>query len=193
MQDGIIGSHAELMAKNGNPVDIFFSMDRALRIVQMSSNGECIALSRTKVGSSDEVMILDRFGNDLGEIEFNQDVKGVSFSENGLFVTIFSRGRAAVFEIESRERIGSTSFRNTSLLYANYSTRDKIIVAITGSGKEVFTDLEEHIVDIEARKIARKDIDGTITQIHKPRLHRIGSGRHELKGFDQTFAFRARF
>ena len=103
-------------------------------------------------------MILDRFGNNLGEIEFNQDVKGVSFSEDGLFVTIFSGGRAAVFEIESRERIGSTSFRNTSLLYANYSSKDNIIIAITGSGKEEFTDLEGHAVNIEARKIARKNI-----------------------------------
>ena len=134
-------------------------------------------------------MILDRFGNNLGEIEFNQDVKGVSFSEDGLFVTIFSGGRAAVFEIESRERIGSTSFRNTSLLYANYSSKDNIIVAITGAGKEEFTDLEGHAVNIEARKIVRKNIDGTITQIHQPRLYRTGSGRYALIGFDQTFAF----
>lgn len=193
MQDGTIGSRAKLVAKNRNPVDIFFSKDRALRTVQISSNGECIALASMKAGSSDQVMMLDRFGNNLGEIEFNQDVKGVSFSEDGLFVTIFSGGRAAVFEIESRERIGSTSFRNTSLLYANYSSKDNIIVAITGSGKEEFTDLEGHAVNIEARKIARKNIDGTITQIHQPRLYRTGSGRYELIGFDQTFAFRARF
>ena len=75
MQDGTIGSRAKLVAKNRNPVDIFSSKDRALRTVQISSNGECIALASMKAGSSDQVMILDRFGNNLGEIEFNQDVK----------------------------------------------------------------------------------------------------------------------
>ena len=187
------GSRAKLAAANSSPVDIFYSTNRALRTIQVSSNGELIALVTMKGGSNDQIMILDRFGNNLGEIEFDQDVKGVSFSENGLYVTIFSGGRAAAYQIGNRERIGSTSFRNTSLLYANYSPEDKIIVAITGSGQGEFSNLQGHAVNVQARKIARTDITGTIKLFHKPKFKRLSSSQFSLQGFSQTFIFSASF
>ena len=60
MQDGTIGSRAKLVAKNRNPVDIFSSKDRALRTVQISSNGECIALASMKG--------IERSSNDIRSI-----------------------------------------------------------------------------------------------------------------------------
>jgi len=191
--DGATGSRAKLVAGNSNPVDIFYSDDRALRTVVISSNGELIALATMKDGSDDEIMILDRFGNNLGVIEFDQDVKGVSFSENGLFLTIYSGGRAAAYEIRSKERVGSTSFRNTSLLYANYSPIDKTIVAISGSGNGTYSDLEGHAVNVSARKIARTDINGTIQEIHTPSFKRTASGRYEVTGFSQFLVLKASF
>jgi hypothetical protein len=190
---GNTGSRAKLVANNSNPTDIYYSVDRALRTVIVSNNGELIAMASMKDGTDDQVMILDRFGNNLGEIEFDQNIKGVSFSENGLFITIYSGGRAAAYEIRSKERVGSTSFRNTSLLYANYSPEDKTIVAVTGSGVNTYSELEGHAVNVAARKIARVDINGTISNVHQPLLKRNGAGRYELTGFSQVLSIRASF
>ncbi len=190
---GNTGSRAKLISAISNPVDIFFSSDRALRTVDVSDNGELIALATMNEGTDDEIMILDRFGNNLGVIEFDQDVKGVSFSENGLYITVYSGGRAAAYEIRSRERVGSTSFRNTSLLYANYSPEDRTIVALTGSGSDNFTDLEGHAVNVAERKIARTAINGSTKLVHQPSLKRISSGRYEVKGFEQFLTLRASF
>ncbi len=193
MSDGNTGSRAKLITGSSVPVDIYYSGNRALRTVVVSDNGELIALASMSDGTDDQVQILDRFGNNLGEIEFDQDVKGVSFSENGLFITVYSGGRAAAYEIRSKERVGSTSFRNTSLLYANYSPNDRSIVAVTGSGNESFTELEGHVVNISARQIARADISGSVNTIHQPRLTRTGSGRYQITGFNQTLTMRASF
>lgn len=190
---GNTGSRAKLVAGNSNPADIYYSGDRALRTVVVSSNGELIALASMNEGTDDQVMILDRFGNNLGVIDFDQDVKGVSFSENGLYITIYSGGRAAAYEIRSKERVGSTSFRNTSLLYANYSPEDRTIVAVTGTGSGTFTDLEGHAVNVAARKIARTDISGSIDLMHQPMMKRNGAGRYEINGFNQSLSMRASF
>lgn len=190
---GNTGSRAKLVTGASNPVDIFYSRDRALRTVEVSSNGELIALATMKDGTDDEVTILDRFGNNLGTISFDQDVKGASFSENGLYITIYSGGRAAAFEIRNRERVGSTSFRNTSLIYANYSPEDNTIVALTGAGSEEYTELEAHAVNVEARKIARTDVSGSVSAIHQPSLKRTANGRYTITGFDRTLSFRASF
>lgn len=190
---GNTGSRAKLVTEASNPVDIFYSRDRALRTVEVSSNGELIALATMKDGADDEVTILDRFGNNLGTISFDQDVKGASFSENGLYITIYSGGRAAAFEIRNRERVGSTSFRNTSLIYANYSPEDNTIVAFTGAGSEEYTELEAHAVNVEARKIARTDVSGSVSAIHQPSLKRTANGQYTITGFDRTLSFRASF
>lgn len=190
---GNTGSRAKLVIGNRTPTDVFYSADRSLRTVTVSDNGELIAFASSKNGTDDEVTILDRFGNNLGAITFDQDVKGVTFSENGLFITIYSGGRAAAFEIRSGERVGSTSFRNTSLLYANYSPEDRTILAVTGSGSDSFSEVEGHAVNVAARKIARTGIDTSLTQVHQPLLIRASSGRYEIKGFSQTLTLRATF
>lgn len=193
IRSGKTGSRAKFVLSNLEVFDVFSSMDRAIQRVDVSANGELVAITTMNVGTDDQVTILDQFGNMLTTIEFDQDVKGVSFSNNGLFVTIYSGGRAAAFEIRSNERVGSTSFRNTSVIYANYSPEDKIIVAITGSGMSTFSDLQAHTVNVSARKIARKDVEGTMKQLHQIVLERTGKGRYTLLGLDSIINLRAQF
>ncbi len=193
IRNGVAGSRAKFVLNNLEVLDIFSSSDRAIRTVNVAASGELIAIATMKEGTDDEITILDQFGNNLGTFEFDQEVKGVSFSENGLFVTIYSGGRAAAYEIRNKERAGSTSFRNTSVIYANYSPEDKIIVAITGSGSATYSDLQAHTVNVAARKIARKDINGTMNLRHQIIMERAGNGRYTILGLDKMLNLRAQF
>lgn len=193
IRDGKTGSRAKFVQANMEVTDVFSSQDRAIQSVDISTNGELIAITTMKEGTDDEVTILDQFGNILATIEFDQDVKGVTFSENGLFATIYSGGRAAAYEISSKERVGSTSFRNTSVIYANYSPEDKTIIALTGKGEQSYSELQAHTVNVSARKIARKDINGTMKQLHQIVMERTGNGRYLLLGLDSMINLRAQF
>ncbi len=188
--DGNTGSRAKLVAKNSSPIDIFYSSNRALRTVKIASNGELIALASMSEGAGDELTILDRFGNNLGVFPFNQKVKGVSFSENGLYVTVYSSGRIAVYNIINKKRIGSTSIRKNSILYANFSPEDNAIIAITGAGVKTFKNLEAHIIQIDARKINKVTIKADISEIHKARFERIKRGNYTIEGFNKIISLK---
>lgn len=189
---GKTGSRAKKLSYTDVPVDVFYSADRALSLVEVSANGQFIGFVSVKPGTDDQVEISDRFGNFLGSISFDQQIKGVTFSENGLYVTIYSQGRAAAYEIRSGKRVGSTSFRS-SLQFAAYSSEDKSIVAISGSGEEEIKDIELHVISISARKIARQQFEESLTRLHKPVFSRVGSGRYTIQGFSRELDIRARF
>jgi hypothetical protein len=191
--NGQTGSRAKLIDKKANPVDVFYSQDRVLSVVEVSSNGEFIAFASSKTGTDDKVELSDRFGNILNTITFDQEVKGVTFSENGLYVAIYSGGRVAAYEVRSGERAGSTSFRNTSVQFAAYDPADKTIIALTGSGSLSLSDIQLHTVNISARKIAREEFSGTLSLRSQPSLTRTGSGRYTISGFDQELNLRAQF
>lgn len=193
MMEGNTGSRAKIINSKNNPLDIFYSQDRALTAVEVSANGEFVAFASVKEGTDDKVELMDRFGNILNTIEFDQPVKGVSFSEVGLFVAIYSGSRAAAFEIRSGERVGSTSFRNTSLIFAGYDSVDKIIIGLTGSGNRSISEIQLHAVNVSARKIARKDVDGSLEVMGQISLKRTGSGRYLISGMDKNLTLRANF
>ncbi|MCG8372730.1 MAG: hypothetical protein MI700_04325 [Balneolales bacterium] len=190
---GNTGSRAQRIDRQGNRLNLFFSSDRALRFVKVSGNGEFIAFTSEKPGTDNQVQLMDRFGNILNTISFDQEVAGVSFSENGLYATVYSVGRAAVFRVRDGERVGSTSFRNTSLKFAGYDPVDKTILAVTGSGETSISNVELHAVNVEARKIARQEISATLTAVEEPILTRSSSGRYIISGYDNNLTLRASF
>ena len=193
IQDGVIGSRAKIIDNKRVPFDVFYSEDRVLSVVQVSANGEFIAFASTKFGTDDEVQLMDRFGNILNTISFDQDVKGVTFSENGLYVTIFSGGRAAVYQVCSGERVGSTSFRSTSVIFADYSHADKTIVGLTGNGNSTLSNIQLHAINVLARKIARQGFDGTLSINGQIKMGRTGKDRYLVTGLDRQLNLRVSF
>ena len=192
INNGKTGSRAKKIDYRNVPIDIFYSAERELASVQVSSNGEFIAFISTKNGSDDEVELTDRFGNMLNTIIFDQSVKGVTFSENGLYTTIYSGGRAAVYEVRNGNRVGSTSFR-TNVKYAAFSPEDKTIVALTGEGEELITELEFHAINVDARKIVRQEVNESVSFLQQPKFVRVGKGNYQIQGFSKDFVLKAAF
>ena len=144
-------------------------------------------------GSDDQVQLMDRFGNILNTISFDREVEGVTFSENGLYTAIYSGGRVAAYEVRSGERVGSTSFRNTSVQFAAYDPVDETIIALTASGDISLSDIQLHAVNVAKRQIARSDLSGTLTKSTQASYVRTGTGMYTIKGFDKELSLSARF
>ncbi|MEQ9309883.1 MAG: hypothetical protein RLN90_10540 [Balneolaceae bacterium] len=191
--DGVTGSRAKVINSKNVPIDIYYSENRQLSVVEVSANGEFIALASVKSGSDDEVILTDRFGNILNTIEFDQPVKGVTFSENGLFVTIYSGSRAAAFEVRSGDRIGSSSFRNTTLIFAGFDPIENIIVGLSGSGSPSISNIQLHAVNVTARKIVRENLEGSLEVKGSLQFERTGPGRYTISGLDKELRIKAEF
>ncbi len=191
--NGAEGSRGKIISAGGPDIDVFYSRHRTLSTVEVSANGEFVAFASMKEGGEDEVQLMDRFGNNLATISFDQPVKGVSFSENGLYATIYSGGRAAAYQVRSGERVGSTSFRNTSVVYASYDPIDKMIIGLTGSGSSTLSDVQLHAVNVSARKIARENSSESFSIKGQISMERTGSGRYKIKGLDKELSLRASF
>ena len=187
IRNGQKGSRARIVRSNGTTRDIYNSQDKAIRFVEVSDNGQFIAVNSYSGGSEDEVHITDRFGNDINTISFDQNVVGVKFSEDGRYVTVYSNSRVAAYEMISGERVGSASFR-TPLRIAQYFPEDGTIIALTADeSSSVLSNVEIHLIDIEARKIVRKSLDEElgITQMIEPELERIKSNKYSLSGLSK--------
>lgn len=162
------GSRAKVIELENSERDIFYSADQEIRAVRVSESGEFIAIAYGKEGSDDEITVMDRYGNEIRKIVFDRKVKGLNLYGSGSTLTVFSEGRVAVYNVLSGERIGSSSFRNGTLQFANYSASDQTIVGLTGDlNGTTLSDIEVRIINVAARKIASQKYSGTV-QITEP-------------------------
>lgn len=141
--------------------NIWFSTDRYLKNVSVSNDGTVITVVAASNGSSDEVIVMDRFGNELSSFTTDEDLIGAELSEDAGFITLYSGGRIQVFRTLSGERIGSTSMRSP-LFKAEYFPEESIILALSGTYSEnsgVLNSVEFHAINIEQRSIARQEFD----------------------------------
>ncbi|MEQ8524612.1 hypothetical protein [Gracilimonas sp.] len=188
VRDQIEGSRARIVKPNWTTSDIFYSGDRPIRFVKVSENGQFIAVVSYKDGEDDMIDVMDRFGNELETISFNQTIADVRFSEDGEFLTVRSNSRVGVYSVLDGEREGSTSFRSM-LHFAEYVPQDNTIIALTGDESgSVLSGIEFHAINIEARAIERQDYNSSlgISELLSLSLKRTGSNSYSLTGLSKA-------
>jgi hypothetical protein len=162
----------------------------------VSESGEFIAIASGKDGNDNEVTVMDRFGNEIRKITFDQEVKGLNLYGSGSTLTVYSEGRVAVYNVLSGERLGSSSFRGAPLQFANYSSSDQTIVGLTGDLNGVtLSNIEIRIINVAARKIASQEFSGTveISDLDNISLNRTGRFSYTLKGMSKDLNLKASF
>ncbi|MBD3616286.1 MAG: hypothetical protein HUJ22_06885 [Gracilimonas sp.] len=195
VQDGKEGSRAKIVHKNWTTSNIYFSSERAIRVVKVSDNGQFIGIVTYRPGTEDQVILTDRFGNDLVQISFDQSVEDVVISDDGEHITLRSNGRVGVYSTTSGERIGSTSFRSR-LYFAEYIPEDETLIALTASqAGSVLEDVELHAINISARSIERNGYNSqlSITDLLPLDLNRTSSFRYTLSGMNKTLSLKVQF
>ncbi|MEX0720378.1 MAG: hypothetical protein WD059_06900 [Balneolaceae bacterium] len=195
VRNGQEGSRAQLVTMDGGTTDFYNSQDRAIRMVNVTENGQYINIVTYQTGTDDVVLIMDRFGNQLSEIPFDQNIADVRVSNDGRFITIRSNSRVAAHSVLSRERVGSTSFRST-LHFAEYIPEDKTIIALTADKSgSVLSNIEFHAINVAARAIERQAFNSSLgtTDIIPVYLTREGRFNYSISGFSQKLNVKASF
>tara|TARA_R110002096_G_scaffold329006_1_gene523001 strand:- start:41540 stop:42514 length:975 start_codon:yes stop_codon:yes gene_type:complete len=193
ISNGKSGSRAKVIGLNRTELDIFYSDSRVMRTVKVSESGEFIAIATGKEGTDDEVVIVDRYGNKINTVSFDQEIVGVNLYGSGSTLTVYSNSRAAVYNVLNGKRLGSTSFRSP-VHFANYSSSDKTIIALTGDmNGNTISNVEIHAVNIDARKVARGSYTASVNEVTEPILERVGRFNYVLKGFSKDLRIKATF
>ena len=198
ISNGQEGSRAKVVGigKNDAPTDIFYSADRVIRAVRVAESGQFIAIATGKSGTDDQVVVVDRFGNEIQTITFDQEVKGLNLYGSGSTLTVFSAGRVAVYSVMDGKRIASSSFRNGEVQFANYSSADQSIIALTGTAEgDLIKEGEVRIVNVAARKIASKEIAGALqfSNLDDISLNRTARFTYRITGFGKDLRVNAKF
>lgn len=188
MRNGTEESRAQVVNANGNTRNIFYGTGRSIKEVFVDESGQFIAIVTTASGTDDQVQVVDRFGNDLAEFTFNQNIAGVTFSPDGRFVTIRSNSRVGVYSVITGEREGSTSFRSM-LQYATYIPEDENIIAMTADQMgENLSDVEFHAINLAARSIERQAYNGSlgVTELLPITMERTAAGTYSFSGLNKV-------
>ena len=194
---GSRGSNAGRLSLNGQLESIYSSGDRTIKDLQVSADGQFVSIITAKPGIDDEILVLDKYGNQISKMESSENLKSTSLSASSEHVTIYSAGRAAVYNMISGERIGSTSF-GSSLIKAQYFSDDQILVALSGSlsgdGK-VANNLEFHAIHFEKRQVERKEYRGSIgfNPMIDYHFRSVGSGKYHFTGANKLIEISAQF
>ncbi len=196
MSGSAAGSRAKALNYDYEPVDIFYSSDRAIKLVKVAESGEFVAIVTEKNGTNDEISIIDRFGNQINTIQFDQAVAGVNLYGDGSTLTVFSAGRVAVYDVTSGNRLAGSSSSGEAIRFANYSQADKAIVVLTGrKSGNTLSNIELRLINIAASKIVSSKFTESVEvrDLDDIKLNRTGRFSYNLDGMDKQLQLKATF
>lgn len=179
------GSRAQIVYGDRDTEVFFNSRTEEISKVRVSNKGSFITiLSKGTQGS--RVSIFDRFGNELFQIDSEEDLIGATLHEDAYHLTIYSSSRIQVYNVPGGERIGSASSRSSNI-FAGYDPENQTIIALGGNPEGmVINNPEITAVSISQRKIAREDVPFSISTLDVDRLHLSKTGaRYEISGLNR--------
>lgn len=190
------GSQARLVYGAEDHELFFRNKSREISHVEVSKNGELMTILSTGAGN-DELVVFDRFGNELNTITTDKGQIGASLSGGGEYVTLYSGGRIQVFNTITGERLGSTSTRSP-VLEAYYDPQDEVVVALGGSVPENGTQISDPVltaVHLTKRQIARENISFSLSTVPNMRIgiERNESGRYRISGLNRHLNMTVQF
>lgn len=189
------GSRARIVKDENNKIELFTSRERTIKHANVTNNGNFITLISEQAGTDDEVLVTDRFGNEIASISSDMELLGVSLTEDAEYLTLYSGNRAQVYRLSDMERLGSTSFR-VSVAYATYSADDEQIVALCGNlSNNRINNPEIHVIHLGERSIARTDLASSLSFIdyNQIKMTRTGANRFIITGLNQDLDVRTQF
>ncbi|MFU8813400.1 MAG: hypothetical protein ACNA78_10585 [Balneolaceae bacterium] len=142
-------------------------------------------------GGQPGIRLFDRFGNELFSLQPDLDATGVSVSDDGQTLTIFSGSRAQAYRVRDGERLASASTRS-SIVDAAFSAEEQYVVMITGQPNNgVIRDAGITIVDIPNQRILSEEISGAVSFLQRRDVYisRTGAAQFRVEGVNRPFTF----
>lgn len=181
-----LGSKAELLKADEEFKRIFQSEDRYIKDLSVADDGNLITLVTAAEGTNDEVVILDKFGNEINTLTIEESVVGAGLAADGQHVTVYSNNRVGVYDIINGERLGSASLQE-AVFAAEYFPADQMVVLLSGdysSASGILNNVQVKVIDLQKRSIASEEFSpalGFHEALH-PTFKRLSSNKYEFEG-----------
>lgn len=188
------GSRANIIFGEENGYEFFRDPLREIRQLNVSSDGAYITILATNSNGS-QLLLFDRFGNELYQYQTEDDLQGVSLSSDAKFITKYSSSRVQVYSVQTGESIGSASSRSP-ILYATYIPQDETVLVLGGSlSGRIISDPTITAVHLGLREIQRNEIDLSLASIDPDsiRIIRTGARNYSLTGLNKTLNLQTNF
>lgn len=188
------GSRANIVYGEENSHEFFRDPQREIRQLNVSSDGAYITILATN-NSGNQLLLFDRFGNELYQYQTEDDLQGVTLSPDANFITKFSSGRVQVFNVQTGESMGNASSRSP-ILYAAFIPQDETVIALGGSfsGRNIINPTMT-AVHLGLRQINRYEIDISLSTLDRDavRIIRAGARNYRLIGLNKTLILETNF
>lgn len=126
-----VGSKVELVESDKQLQSIFRSDDRYIKDLQLADDGSMISIVTAAEGTNDQVVVIDKYGNEINTINSEEELKEANLSADGIHITLFSNSRVQVYNVLNGEKIGSTSLQQP-VYQANYFPEDDMLLILSG-------------------------------------------------------------
>lgn len=192
------GSRAKIVLPDGTTNTVYDSNDRVIENAIISHSGSFILLLTKKDGTDDRIILFDRFGSALYDMESSEELIGMSIDIESNYLTLFSSNRVQVYDVNSGDRIASSSFRS-SIINAGYQAEDQQILVLSGSVRggdiNIISNVELHSIHTQKRQIARSKFSGNLSFISPERIsfERSSQNSYRLTGLNRDLHLRTNF
>jgi len=190
------GSRARIVKTEGETQIIYESGEKVIVNATVSKNGAYIALITSDNAGESDAILFDRFGNRLFEVSVSDELMGLSISENGNFLTLFSSNRVQLYNTGSGSREASSTIRR-SIIHAEYQPTDQQILVYSGdrTGDSNVQVSEFYSIHVGQRQIARSEISTPFQIFPGQRFlfERLASNRYAFLGLSKPIEIRTDF
>lgn len=188
------GSRVSIAAgeEDEESIPIYSSRTRTIDRLDVSSNGSFIAFSTLDGDENSRVMIFDRFGNHLQEIDLEMTLSGFDLTEDGHYLTVYSGNRVQVYRTADLERLASSTSRSR-IIHAAYQPEESTIITLEGQIRNGGVS-NPHIaaVNVERRELDREQLSGTISFLNRQdiKISRTNAGYYHISGINKPIEVR---
>lgn len=193
--DGARGSRASVAVGDGEAQEIYNSSSSIINYLSLSENGSFITIGSQGTGGSSRIFLIDRFGNELLNLQLDMDVTGVSVTEDARYITVFSDNRVQVYRTANQERLGSST-STSRIIYAAYQPDDSTIISIGGQVRNGSVNNPEiSAINLDQRQLDRHQLNGSISMLSQQdiSINRMRAGVYRIEGINKPIEVRASF
>lgn len=193
--DGERGSRVSVAVGDRETREVYSSSSSIINHLSVSENGSFISIGSPGSDESSRLYLIDRFGNELMDLELDMDVAGVSVTENARYITVFSDNRVQVYRTADQELLGSSTSQ-TRIIHAAYQPDDNTIITIGGQFRNGSVNNPEiSAINLAQRQLDRHQLDGTISMLSQSdiSINRISAGTYRIEGINRPVEVSASF
>ena len=181
-----LGSKAQLISADKQLQRIYQRDDRYIKDLRVTNDGNLVTILTAAEGTSDQVVVLDKYGNEINTVTAEEELIGANASADGEHLTLFSDNRIRVYNLLNGENIGSTSLQQPVFM-ANYFSDDQILLILSGNYSAAsgeLNNMEVKAVDLNRRDIVSEPFSNAL-QFHEaftPEINRVSANQYQLRG-----------